>query len=300
MIPFNYHHLYYFYTVAKEGSVTRAAGMLRIGQPALSTQIKLFENQIGVRLFIREGKRLELTEAGREILSYAEDIFETGRQMMRSVSGGGVVKGELHTRLGLTAYVPKAIADRLIQFLYAIDAGMHLTVVEDRLDNLLPRLEQHELDFVLTDEPAGFSFSKVEAHLLERVAIALASSPELAKKYPRVPKDLNGAPMILPTSNSQIYSELQEYFAANSIRPRVIAEVQDVELVRRMVIAGLGIAPMNLYTLKNAPGHEKLVVLNRTPLPLHRPIYLFTVPRKRPHPLLGTVLKKFRLMPQTR
>jgi LysR family transcriptional activator of nhaA len=295
MIPFNFHHLYYFYTVAREGSVTRAAKSLRIGQPALSTQIKTFEAQLGVRLFEREGRRLELSEDGRQVLAYAEEIFESGRQLMRSVSGGAH-QGELHTRLGLTAYVPKAIADRLIQFLFGMDPGMRLEVAEDRLERLLPRLEQHELDFVLTDEPAGSSFPKVDAHLIEKVDIAFAASPAVAKKHPRFPRDLDGAPMILPTSNNRIYSELQEYFVVHSVRPRVIAEVQDVELVRRMAIAGLGIAPMNIYTLMNAPGHEKLVALNRTRLPLYRPIYLFSVPRKRPHPLLSIILKKFRLM----
>lgn len=293
MIPFNFHHLYYFYTVAREGSVTRAARTLRIGQPALSTQVRAFESALGVKLFERDGKRLALTEEGRSILSHAEEIFESGRQMMSEISGGAA-GGQLHTRIGFTAYVPKSIAERLIGFLFELDGGMRLEAAEDHLGRLLPRLEQHELDFVLADEPAGGSFPKVETHLIDRVAIALAATPELARKYPKIPKDLNGAPMILPTSNSRIYSELREYFAAHKVRPRVVAEVQDVELVRRMALAGLGVAPMNVYTLRHAPGHEKLVELGRAPLPLHRPIYLFTMPRKRPHPFLGVLLKRFR------
>lgn len=294
MLPFNFHHLYYFYTVVREGSVTRAAAALRIGQPALSTQIRSFERQLGLKLFNREGRRLEVSEEGRAILSYAEEIFEAGRQMMRATSGGGL-KGQLHTRLGLTAYVPKSIAERLILFLLELDPEMRLEVVEDRADRLMPRLEQHELDFVLADEPAGAAFPDAVVHLIDRVAISFAASPLLAKKYPRIPGDLNGAPMILPTSNNRIYSELKEYFAVHEVRPRIVAEVQDVELVRRMAIAGLGIAPMNIYTLRHAPGHEKLVELNKSRLPLHRSVYLFSMPRKRPHPLFETLVRKFRL-----
>jgi LysR family transcriptional activator of nhaA len=293
MIPFNFHHLYYFYTIAREGSVTRAARALKVGQPALSTQVRTFEEALGAKLFERDGRRLALTEEGRAVLSHAEEIFESGRQMLSGLAGGSA-KGQLHTRIGLTAYVPKSIAERLIGFLFELDPGMRLEAAEDNLAQLLPRLERHELDCVLADEPAGGSFPKIETHLIDRVAIALAATPELARRYPRVPKDLNGAPMILPTSNSRIYSELREYFAAHGARPRIVAEVQDVELVRRMALSGLGIAPMNVYTLTHAPGHEKLVMLGRSPLPLHRPVYLFTMPRKRPHPLLGVLLKKFR------
>lgn len=294
MIPFNYHHLYYFYTVCREGSVTRAAKTLRIGQPALSSQLKTFEGALGVKLFERHGRMLRSSEEGREILAYAEDIFETGRQMMRALSGGDR-KGLLRTRIGLTAYVPKTIAERLIRLLFAIEPDLRLDAVEDRMDNLLPRLAAHELDFVLADELPSAEPAGLGTHLLDRVPVAFAAVKALAGRYRRVPADLDGAPMILPTSNSRLYADLRDYFAAHKIRPRVIAEVQDVEIVRRMALAGLGIAPMNVYTLRNAPGHEGLIQLNRSPLPVRRSVYLFTMSRRRPHPMLNVILKKFRV-----
>lgn len=294
MIPFNYHHLYYFYTLAREGSVTAAAAKLRIGQPTLSHQIKQFENFLGFKLFRREGRRLVLSEEGRHLKAYAEDIFGTGLEMMQSL-GTLSKKGLLKTSVGATPYVPKSFVDALLTFTLKLEPGQHLTLHEERMERLVEMLDSHEIDFILTDLPYPHKNRDIEHHLIEKVPAVFIAHPSVARKLGEFPRCLEEAPMILPTTNSHIYLALQEYFIAHGIKPRVIAEIQDVEIVRRLVLNQAGIAPINQYTLMHAPGREKLVVLNKKPLGIHRSIFILTKKRKKSHPLLESVLGKFRL-----
>ncbi len=145
MIPFNYHHLYYFYTLANDGSVTSSAKKLRIGQPALSYQIKQFENFLGFPLFDREGKKLTLSEEGQHLKVYAEDIFETGREMMQSL-GTLSKKGRLKTSVGATPYVPKSFLDALLSFILKLEPDQYLTLHEERMEKLVEMLGSHEID----------------------------------------------------------------------------------------------------------------------------------------------------------
>ncbi len=294
MIPFNYHHLYYFHVVAKEGSVTRAAQTLRIGQPALSHQIKQFENFLGFELFRREGKRLSLSEEGQHLKAYAEDIFETGRQMMQSL-GTLSKKGRLKTSVGAPVHVPKAFLDALLNFLLKLDPDQHLTLHEENMEKLTGMLDAHEIDFILTDLPHHRGGLDIKSHLIDRIPVVFVAHAAHAKKLGPFPQCLNGAPMILPTSNTQLYLALQDFFISHKVQPKIVAEIQDVEVVRRLVLNKIGIAPMNEYTLTHAPAREKLTVLNKKPLGINRSVFILTKKRKKEHPLLGSLIDKFRL-----
>ncbi len=294
MIPFNYHHLYYFYVVAREGSVTNAAKTLRIGQPALSHQIKQFEGFLGFALFIREGKRLTLSEEGQHLKAYAEDIFETGREMMQSL-GTLSKRGRLRTSIGAPAHVPKSFLDALLNFLLKLDPDQYLTLHEESAEKLTEMLDAHEIDFILTDLPHHKGTLDVESHLIDRIPVHFVAHAAAAKKLGPFPRCLDGAPMILPTSNTQLYLALQDYFIAHKVKPKIIAEIQDVEVVRRLVLNKVGVAPMNEYTLTHAPAREKLTVLNKKPLGIHRSVFILTKKRKKEHPLLENLIGKFRL-----
>ncbi len=294
MIPFNYHHLYYFYTLTKEGSVTSAAKQLRIGQPALSYQIKQFENFLGFQLFNREGKKLILSEEGQHLKVYAEDIFETGREMMQSL-GTLTKKGRLKTNVGATPYVPKSFLDALLNFALKLEPDQHLTLHEERMEKLVEMLDAHEIDFILTDMPYAQKSTAIENHLIDRVPVVFIAHPAISKKLGPFPRCLEEAPMILPTSNSQIYLALQEYFVSHKIKPNVVAEIQDVEIVRRLVLNQVGIAPINQYTLTKAPSQHRLATLNKQPLGIYRSVYVLTKKRKKTHPLQKKVIHSFRL-----
>ncbi len=294
MIPFNFHHLYYFYTLSKEGSVTSAAKKLRIGQPALSFQIKQFENFLGFRLFNREGKKLTLSEEGQHLKAYAEDIFETGREMMQSL-GTLSKKGRLKTNIGATPYVPKSFLDALLNFILKLEPEQYLTLHEERMEKLAEMLDAHEIDFILTDMPYADKSRAIESYLIEKVPVVFIAHPSISKKLGSFPGCLEEAPMILPTSNSQIYLALQEYFISHKIKPKVVAEIQDVEIVRRLVLNKAGIAPINQYTLMHAPSNESLVVLNKKPLGIYRSVFILAKKRKKAHPLLDSLLSKFHL-----
>lgn len=295
MIPFNYHHLFYFYTVAEEGSITKACKKLRLAQPTLSAQIRQFENYLNRKLFLREGKKLILTEEGNDILSYAKAIFDLGKELSDSL-GDNPRKGHARIQIGISSFIPKAIAHSVLHFLSEAHKDLYLNVVESSSAEMIEGLRIHKLDMVLDDTPfRGDAAEGIQNHLLVKIPLVLCASKTLAKKFPRIPEDLNNAPMILPTSQSQTYHNLQEYFLRHKIKPRIIAEIQDLELTRRLVLSGKGIAPINQHTVLTAPNHEKLVILGKKSLDIFDTVYVIKKERKNPHPLVETLLKNFKL-----
>jgi len=295
MIPFNYHHLFYFYTIAEEGTITKACKTLRIAQPTLSAQLRQFENYLDRKLFLREGKKLILTEDGHHILAYAKAIFDLGQELSDSL-GDNPRKGHARIQIGISSFIPKAIAHSVLRFLSDSHHDLYLNVVEGTSAEMAEGLKIHKLDMVLDDTPyRGDSADGIQNHLLVKTPLVLCANKSLAQKFPRIPQDLNQAPMILPTSQSQTYHNLQEYFLRHKIKPRIIAEIQDLELTRRLVLSGKGIAPINEHTVLTAPDHEKLLVLGKKSLDIYDTVYLIKKERKTPHPLVERLLKDFNL-----
>ncbi len=296
MIPFNFHHLYYFFIIAREGSVSKAAKELRLGQPALSTQLKQFENYLNVKLFEREGKRLVLTEEGKHALYYAKEIFDLGQEFIDGFGDRSKV-GRLRIQIGVLSGIPKAFVDALLKLILRLEPNVYIILQEEKIEKLVENLKTHLFDLVLTDVPFQTSAQEqIQNHLVGKIPIVFCASSELAKKYRKLPEDLRKAPIILPTSHSQIYHAVQEYFLQQEITPRVVAEIQDVETVRRLVLAGVGIAPLNEFTVKNAPASEKLTILFRkSKHPIYDSIYLITKKRRKPHLLTEKILQQFQL-----
>ena len=243
----NYHHLLYFWTVAKRGSIAQACEDLRLAQPTISSQLHALEESLGEKLFAREGRRLVLTETGRVAYRYAEEIFALGSELT------DVLKGRPRNRpmrllVGLSDLIPKLIAYRILQPALGMKGGIHIECYEDTPEKLLLSLAAHDLDLVLTDAPAH-SASRVHVfnHLLGSCGVALFASPPLAKFYRKgFPDSLTGAPFLLPMKNSMFRQILDQWFEANSIRPRIIGEFQDTALLTMFGQAGEGIfaAPM--------------------------------------------------------
>lgn len=296
MIPFNYHHLYYFYVIAQEGSVSKAAGILRLAQPTLSTQLKQFENFLNVRLFVRENKRLALTEEGHQVLSYAKTIFDIGQELKdRMVDLSH--KGRLKIQIGITTFVPKAIVDVLLDYILREEPSAYIQLEKNTMKTLVQNLDDHLLDLVLTDSPFETSLNDgIHNKFIGKIPIVFCAHPKLAKHIKKFPEDLNGQPLLLPTAPKHIFHALKEYFYQHHIHPEIVGEIEDLETVRRLALRGYGIAPINLLTVKNAPSRHRLTILNPAGQhSLYESVYLITKRRKSPHPLTQRILKSFYL-----
>jgi len=294
MIPFNYHHLYYFYVIAEAGSVTAAAKTLRLSQSSLSMQLAQFEVFLERKLFLREGRRLYLTEDGSAVLSYAKAIFDLGQELTDAL-GDRPRTGRLRIQIGVSGLVPKSFVDTLLQFLLAQEEKPLLNVAEKTMEEMMKDLSVHKLDMILSDLPCrAQSDEGIENHRIAHIPVSICAGPALAKKICRIPADLEKAPMIIPTSQSQVYHALQEYFLSRNVKPNIIAEIQDLELVRRLVLAGKGIAPINQWTILKGPAKEKLKILGKPDqLGIFDSVYLIKKARKNKHPLVRRILERF-------
>lgn len=296
MIPFNYHHLYYFYSVAKAGSISKACAELNLSQPAVSTQLKQFERFLKAPLFVRDKNKLALTEEGRHIYFYAAEIFDVGREMMDSLRDQSSA-GRLKIQVGASDLTPKSVLYALLNTIYELEPEAIISVWEDKNETLIEGLRTHTLDLVLSDTiKLTHDEEDIGHQLVARIPVLFCASRRLAAKHKHFPKDLNGAPFIVPTTQSQIHHAIDDFFISKKITPKIIAEIQDVEIVRRLVLAGRAIAPLNKYTILQAPGKEPLVILNPRQEPaIFEHVYLLTKKRKKHHPLLQKILSTFSL-----
>lgn len=238
----NYHHLLYFWTVAKEGSIARASEKLRLTQATISAQISAFERTLGEKLFNRVGRRLVLTETGRVAFRYADEIFTLGREFMDTLKGRPTGQ-PLRFRVGVADVLPKLIAQRLLEPAFQISQPLRVMCHEGKTDSLLAQLILHELDLVLTDSSVG-SGIKVRAfnHLLGECGVSIFAAPKLAAQYRRqFPRSLDGAPFLLPTDNTAMRRSLNLWFDQQNIQPLIVGEFEDSALLKVFGQLGKGL-----------------------------------------------------------
>jgi LysR family transcriptional activator of nhaA len=238
----NYHHLFYFWMAAREGSVARAAALLRLAQPTLSGQIRALDGALGEKLFERAGRGLRLTEMGRVVYRYADEIFALGRELAESVKGQPTGR-PLRLAVGVADALPKLVAYRLLEPALGLAQPVRMVVHEQSTERLLAALALHELDVVLTDRvaPPGVSVRAFN-HLLGDCGTTLFAAPKLAAKYRRhAPRALDGAPFLLPGETSTLRRALEQWFEEQRIRPRIVGEFDDSTLIEVFGQAGKGI-----------------------------------------------------------
>jgi LysR family transcriptional activator of nhaA len=238
----NYHHLLYFWAVAREGSIARASATLRLAQPTLSTQIRTLEQALGEKLFERRGRGLVLTETGRLAYRYADEIFALGRELLDVVKGRSPGR-PLRFSVGVSDVVPKLVAHRLLEPAMRVAEGVRIVCHEDHLDALLARLALHELDLVISDAPIGPQL-KVRgfSHALGECGVLVFGAPRLAAAHRRgFPGSLDGAPMLLPTEGSVLRRSLDAWLAQRGLRPLVIGEFEDSALLKTFASQAAGL-----------------------------------------------------------
>lgn len=237
----NFRHLYYFWVVAKEGSVTRAARRLGLAVQTVSTQLTLLEQSIGKSLLTPQGRRLVLTEAGRTALAYADQIFLLGEQMQDALAESEGAKMRLS--VGISDSVPKLTAFRVLSATTQLEAPVRLLCSEGEFDALLADLALHKLDVVLTDRPVRVGTTlRVFSHLLFETEMIVAATPQLARRYARqFPASLNGAPFLLPARNNALRGKIDEWFELHQVRPDVVGEFDDNALLNTFGRNGSGL-----------------------------------------------------------
>ena len=301
MIPLNYHHLYYFYVIAKSGSITKACKTLLLSQPAVSTQLKQLEGSLGSPLFERKKQRLYLTEVGRLALDYAEAIFPMGDELQQSLKDRPKI-GRPLIRVGILSGAPRAFGHAMLECILKKFPDAFIDVREGNLGTLSLATREQRLDVMLTDTSVrALGRDSLENHLVGKVPIIFAAAPVLARRYRRFPRDLNGAPFILPSRPSHLNQRILDLFGEWKVEPRIIAEVQDSELARHLAISGLGIAPLNTFTVSVDTPRKSLKILNvKGATGLYVPVYLVCRRRKWPNPLVSHLTENFRLPMKSR
>jgi len=243
----NFRHLYYFWVVAKEGGITRAAQRLGVAVQTISMQLSTLEKSIGKTLFAPQGRRIVLTEAGRLALGYADQIFMLGEQLQEVLSEEDVGQS-MRLTVGISDSLPKLIAYRLLEAALLMPQRIRIECYDGEFEELLADLALHRLDVVLTDRPVNPGGSlRVFSHELGDCRISFFGTEPLAEACQKnFPASLNGAPLLLPTRNNTLRMRLDQWFEFNGLRPNIVGEFEDSALLTTFGRSGLGLFPAPL------------------------------------------------------
>jgi LysR family transcriptional regulator, transcriptional activator of nhaA len=254
----NYHHLLYFWTVAREGSIARACDRLRLAQPTISGQLRQFEEALGEKLFRKAGRGLAMTEVGQLVYGYADEIFGLGREL-QDVLKGRPRGRPLRLFAGISDSIPKLIAYRVLQPVLSMPEQVHLICDEDSSERLLSELAEHRLDVVLSDTPITSAIPvKAFNHLLGTCAVTFFAAPDVATRYrQRFPGSLDGAPFLLPSQGSSLRRSLDQWMDAENIRPIIVGEFKDSALLKTFGEAGAGVFCASSAIEKEIRAHYK-------------------------------------------
>ena len=289
----NYHHLFYFRTIAKAGGIAKAAEKLRLGQPTLSTQLKQLEDALGRSLFERKNRSLVLTEAGKIALDYAENIFRTGDELLQ-VLEDGAVSGRTDVKIGALDSVPKRLLSNLVRAALK-EKNVTVSLLEGRGDELFRELFSHQLDLIVSNyPPSSLEFGRIYSRSLAKVPVAVFASPEFIGLKKTFPESLNGQPFILPTAHSKLRHDLDHYFKINGLRIIPLVETQDTSLQKLLGIDGLGLIPLPEFTAKDLVGEKKLVKLG-TLQDVKEEFWLISAARKIENPVAARLMKSFQV-----
>ena len=290
----NYHHLLYFWMVAREGSMAAAGERLHLAQPTLSTQIKQLERSLGVQLFEKRGRQLVLTDAGRTVYRYADEIFELGREMT-DVLRGLPSEGTLRLAVGVPDVLPKLIVYRLLQPALRLEEEVSLETREGKFDQLMVDLASHRLDVVLSETPLSpHSHIRAFNHELGECGLTCFATRELADRYGSdFPRSLDGAPMLLPTQNSATRRALELWFDQADIRPNVRHEFEDSALLKVFGQGGSGIFPAPTAIEQEVCRQYRVHVVGHLPDVKDR-FYAISVERRLKHPAVLAICKSAR------
>ncbi len=288
----NYHHLRYFHAVAREGSVSRASEKLRVSQPSICAQVKQLESALGETLYRRSGRSIVLTDFGRVIHGYAEEILALGQELLTAARRAPTAR-TLRLQVGIVDSFPKLLSLDILRPVFAHVPQVQVTCHEGKLDDLLGQLAAHRLDALLADEPPPSS-SKVKTftHSLGVSGVTFCASPTLAKTLSgRFPRNLQGAPMLLSTQNTALRRDLEKWFRAVKIEPVVVGEFEDAALAKIVATEGIGITVVPTVVAAEAIERYGFVSVGRTD-ECQVQLYLISAERRLEHPVVALLARE--------
>lgn len=285
----NYHHLLYFWTVAREGSIARASRKLLLAQPTISGQIRALEESLGHKLFTKDGRGLALTEFGQMVYRYADEIFALGKELTEAVKGRPLGR-PVRFAVGISEVVPKLVAYRLLEPALRLPDPVRLVCREDKDERLLADLAVHDLDIVLTDVPVSPAIKvRAYSHLLGECGIAFFASPDLSKSLRGTfPKSLDGAPMLLPSDEAAVRRGLDQWFEKVGIRPEIVGEFNDSALIKAFGQAGVGVFAAPIVIESAVKRQYNVRVVGKVDAVRER-FYAISVERRLKHPAVVAI-----------
>jgi len=296
MAALNYKHLHYFWVVAKAGSITLASQRLHITPQTISGQLSLFEDTLGEALFNRTNRRFDLTDRGKLVLSYAEEIFSLGQELEDTLRLKPIER-PLQFRVGICEAVPKSIAYLLIEPALRSQNELRIICREGSMTNLLGELAVHKLDIVIADSPMPNNINiRAFNHLLGECGLTFFATPSLAQKFADspFPQCLHGAPILLPGVDDAVRPKLMGWLDDKRIVPRIMGEFDDGALMKVFGQAGVGIFAAPSSTLDQTEKQFGLVALGSTK-EVTKSFYAISVERKLTHPAVVAISEAARL-----
>jgi len=291
----NYHHLLYFWAVARYGSVVRASRELRLAQPTISGQVRRLEEVIGAKLFERVGRRLVLTSTGRTVFRYADEIFAIGQDLMGTLKGRSSTR-PLRLTVGVSDALPKALVQKLLEPAFHIDKPIYLVCREDRVvEDFMSELAGQELDLVLADRPIGpGTRAHAYNHLLGECGTTFLADVKLSKRLRKgFPRSLEDAPCLLPSAHATIRRTLDHWFESNRIRPRLVAEFDDSALMYAFGEQGQGFFPAPTVFEDEFRRRYNVQVAGRVKT-ARQHFYAISVDQRLHHPAVAAIVKAAR------
>ncbi len=296
MAAINFKHLRYFWAVAKEGGVTQASKFLNLTPQTISGQLKILEQDLGVKLFKKSGRNLVLSQAGQKALSYAEKIFQLEAELETALLGPCDNAGTVF-RVGVVDVIPKLIVYQMIEPVLRSDEPLRLICQEGDLNSLLADLAIHKLDLVLTDCPIPPSLRlDLFSHPLGECGMVFFGAKELADRYRKgFPGSLSGAPVLMQSKESSLHSDLRRWFQGHNIFPSIKAEIEDSALLKVFGEKGLGVFNAPAVIERQIAQQYDVEVIGRAD-DLRARFFAITTERDLQHPGVATITTQFRTL----
>ena len=291
----NYHHLLYFWVVAKEGSIVRASEQLRLAHPTISGQIHRLEENLGEKLFARRGRHLVLTEVGRVAFRYADEIFSLGREFIDTLKGRASGK-PLRLIVGVADVLPPSLVRRFLDPAFRLDHAVQIVCRADKsVEDFIAELALHRVDVVIADGPAGPGIPiRAFNHLLGECGTTFFAAARLAASTRRkFPRSLDGTPFLLPGAPSAVRRALEQWFNAQDIHPRVVGEFDDSALAKDFGREGMGVFAAPTVIEAEVREQYRVRVVGRSEA-VRQQFYAISVERKIRHPAVAAVCEAAR------
>lgn len=285
----NYHHLLYFWVVAREGSVSRACKKLGVAQPTISAQLRSLEQALKTKLFSRAGRGLALTESGHLTLRYANEIFSLGRELTDTLRGRAIGRLSRFT-VGVVDSMAKLIAYRLLEPAFRLPEAFSIAARENSQQYLLGELVAHNLDLVLAESPLSpESHIKAFNHFLGECSVTVFGVPSLVKpRKQNFPQSLDAAPILLPSENTLLRRALERYFVDNNISPHRVGEFDDSASAKVFGMAGIGLFVAPTVIAEEVKRQYQVEVLGELESVRER-YYAISMERRIRHPAVAAI-----------